>query len=217
MHRYTILLNPYFSANTQTSVSAVTGGGQSYLTVTGDDYYVNNVNGLNLGITTPSNVREYLNDPANEKIIADFFGYLTGNTNQNQFREIFYSDQKLSNVFNKYYSRSILTGVQSPTAYINQQLTSTTTINYSYSNFNWNGYAPIKYPFLAGQVQEVYGSTRFTKFLSTLATFTVEESYYVPVFLKPGSNQIAPEGYDFPTKIVNTIYINPNPLISQTA
>jgi len=202
MHRYTILINPYFSANTQTSISAVTGGGQSYLTVTDDDYYVNSVNGINLGITNTSNVRAYLNDPSNQKIINDFFSYLTGNTNQNQFREIFYSDQKLSDLFNKYYSRSVLVGLQSPTAYINQQLTGVTTVNYSHSNFNWNGYAPIKYPFLSGEIQEVYGSTRFTSFLTSMTTFTREESYYVPVFLKAGNNQIAPIGYSFIDNVV---------------
>ena len=100
MQRHTILINKRFSADTQPTVTTLTGGGQSFL-VNQDSYYLNNTDGLNLGIVNPTNVRAYLNDPANESIINDFFTYLTGSTNQNQFREIFYSDQKLSNVFNR--------------------------------------------------------------------------------------------------------------------
>ena len=207
MQRHIILINKKFSADTQPTVVTLTGGGQSFL-VNQDDYYLNNNSGLNLGIVNPTNVRAYLNDSANESIINDFFSYLTGNTNQDQFREIFYSDQKLSNVFNSYYSQSVSLGQPSSTYYISQELTGTTTISTVYTNFNWDGYAPVKKPF-TGVTQEINEATRFyTQSLDTYS-YTEEESYYIPVFIKKNYQETARETFDVFDRTIN-ILLNPN-------
>jgi hypothetical protein len=207
MQRHIILINKKFSADTQPTVVTLTGGGQSFL-VNQDDYYLNNNSGLNLGIVNPTNVRAYLNDSANESIINDFFSYLTGNTNQDQFREIFYSDQKLSNVFNSYYSQSVSLGQPSSTYYISQELTGTTTISTVYTNFKWDGYAPVKKPF-TGVTQEINESTRFyTQSLDTYS-YTEEESYYIPVFIKKNYQETARETFDVFDRTIN-ILLNPN-------
>lgn len=200
-------MNERFSATTEPTVTTLTGNGQSFL-VDSNSYYLNNISGLNLGVVNPTNVRAYLNDSANEKIINDFFSYLTGNTNQDQFREIFYNDEKLSNVFNEYYSQSVLSGQQSSVYYINQQLTATTYINYYYSNFNWNGFAPPKYPF-TGVTQEIHGATRFTDLLSTITTYTLDESYYIPVYIKKNYADIPRETFDICEQTINLL-LNPN-------
>jgi hypothetical protein len=207
MQRHTILINKRFSADTQPTVTTLTGGGQSFL-VNQDSYYLNNTDGLNLGIVNPTNVRAYLNDSANESIINDFFTYLTGSTNQNQFREIFYSDQKLSNVFNSYYTQSVFAGQPSSTYYISQELTGTTTISTTYTNFNWNGYAPMKNPF-TGVTQEIYGASRFYVDSTATYSYTEAESYYIPVFIKRNYEGTARNTFDVCDRTVNTL-LNPN-------
>lgn len=207
MQRHIILINKRYSADTQPTVVTLTGNGQTFLT-NQDNYYLNSVGGLNLGAVNPTNVRAYLNDPANETIINDFFSYLTGNTNQDQFREIFYSDQKLSNVFNNYYAQSIFSGQPSSTYYISQELTGTTTISTTYSNFVWDGYAPIKNPF-TGVTQEINNSTRFYIDSTTTYSYTEDESYYIPVFIKRNYAGTARDTFDVCDKTVNLL-LNPN-------
>lgn len=207
MQRHTILINKRYSADTQPTVTTLTGNGQTFL-VNQDNYFLNNVGGLNLNIVNPTNVRAYLNDPANDTIINDFFSYLTGNTNQDQFREIFYSDQKLSNVFNSYYAQSVFSGQPSSTYYISQELTGTTTIPTTYTNFSWNGYAPIKSPF-TGVTQEINNSTRFYINSTTTYSYTEDESYYIPVFIKRNYIGTSRETFDACDRVVNLL-LNPN-------
>jgi len=207
MQRHIILINKRFSADTQPTVTTLTGNGQTFL-VNQDDYFLNNTGGLNLGIVNPTNVRAYLNDPANDAIINDFFSYLTGNTNQDQFREIFYSDQKLSNVFNSYYSQSVFSGQASSTYYITQELTGTTTIPTTYTNFNWNGYAPSKSPFTR-VTQEIYNSSRFYIEATATYSYTEDESYYIPVFIKRNFAGTARETFDVCDRTINVL-LNPN-------
>lgn len=201
------MINKRFSADTQPTVITLTGNGQSFL-VNQDSYFLNNTGGLNLGIVNPTNVRAYLNDSANEAIINDFFSYLTGNTNQDQFREIFYSDQKLSNVFNSYYAQSIFSGQPSSTYFIDQELTGTTTIQTVYSNFNWNGYAPTKNPF-TGVTQEIYDSSRFYIDSTYTYSYTEDESYYIPVFIKKKYQYTSRNTFDVCERTINTL-LNPN-------
>jgi hypothetical protein len=207
MQRHTILINKRFSADTQATVTTLTGSGQSFL-VNQNSYYLNNVGGLNLGVVNPTNIRAYLNDSANESIINDFFSYLTGNTNQDQFREIFYSDQKLSNVFNSYYAQSVFSGQPSSTYYISQELTGTTTIPTTYTNFNWDGYAPTKGSF-TGVTQEIYNASRFYVNSTATYSYTESESYYIPVFIKTNYQGISRETFDVFDRTIN-ILLDPN-------
>lgn len=207
MQRHVILINKRFSADTQPTVITLTGNGQSFL-VNQNSYFLNSTGGLNLGVVNPTNVRSYLNDPANEIIINDFFSYLTGNTNQEQFREIFYSDQMLSNVFNNYYAQSVFSGEPSSTYYISQELTGTTTILSTYSNFNWDGYAPNKFPF-TGVTQEINNSSRFMIEYPSIYTYTEDESYYIPIFIKKNYCKTDRQTFDVCERTVNLI-LNPN-------
>ena len=194
MQRHTILMNERFSATTATTIVSLTGNGQSYF-INDGSYYLNNTAGLNLGVVNPTNVRSYLNDPINDTIINGFFFYLTGNTTQEQFVEIFYSDQKLSNVFNQYYNQTVLSGQISPTYYIDQELTGTTIHHHQYFGHNWDGYAPYKSPF-TGVTQEIYGASDFTTITDVVTTFTIDESYYVPVFIEKHYEGTSKETFD---------------------
>ena len=213
MQRHTLLLNYSFSSTTLPTQSSFSGDGQSFL-VNDGSYYINNVAGLNLGVVNPTNVRAYLNDSANTNVINDFFSYLTGNTNQDQFREIFYSDQKLSNVFNSYYSQTITKSQQTSVYHINKELTGTTNESYLYSNYNWNGQANLKYPF-TGITQEINNSTKFVTQVDYINTFTTDESYYIPVFIKSNYKEINTMTYNYDSMLIR-LGISQDPYLPST-
>lgn len=179
IQRHQLLINPNFSAQTASVNSSLT-------TVGG--YQVNNVQGLGGGIVNPSNVRGFLNNDANEFIINDFFSYLTGSTTTDEFTEIYHSDQKLSDVFNNYYVSSVLNNQFPPTSVIDNSLTGTSgTTIIENSVYEYNGVAPSKG--LTGIPLSIDGGDRSLKIYSSLITYTAEESYYIPVFIKRTSKQ----------------------------
>jgi hypothetical protein len=179
IQRHQLLINPNFSAQTASVNSSLT-------TVGG--YQVNNVQGLGGGIVNPSNVRGFLNNDVNEFIINDFFSYLTGSTTTDEFAEIYHSDQKLSDVFNNYYVSSVLNNQFPPTSVIDNSLTGTSgTTIIENSVYEYNGVAPSKG--LTGIPLSIDGGDRSLKIYSSLITYTTEESYYIPVFIKRTSKQ----------------------------
>jgi len=203
MQRHTILMNPRFTANTISNIATMPGSGQNFM-VNEDNYYLNNIAGLNLGVVNPTNVRAYLNNPSNQTIINDFFAYLTGNTTHSEFLEIFYSDQKLSNVFNSYYSQSVFSGQPSSTYYLQAELTGATHITTKYSNFNWDGYSLTKNPF-TGLTEEIVGASRFVVESDAIYTYTEDESYYVPVFIKLNYIGTDRQTFDLCDEVINTL------------
>jgi hypothetical protein len=180
MKNFEILLNKRFSASTQ----ALTSGLDLE-----NDYFVY-INGNGGGMVNPYNVRGYLNDQRNIQITRDFFAFLTGSTSQDQALNILTSDKKLADTFNDYYQRVIISATQiSSTAVIQQNLTGANSIvAYNY-NHPWSGYAPNKQ--LTGITQEIYGAVNSTQPYNLWQEFTDEQSYYVPVYLERGTNQLA--------------------------
>jgi len=166
-------------------------------------YEVNNTEGLGLGIVNPSNVRVFLNDDVNRIIIRDFYSYLTATTTTVEFSEIFYSDEKLSNVFNNYYNSTILLNQFPPTSVIDESLSGTSGVTIIQNEiFNYNGVAPGKglqnIPF------SINDSTRDLKVYSALTTFTLEPSYYIPVFVRRNYSQTDRENAYF-DEILNVL------------
>lgn len=148
-----------------------------------NNYEVNNSEGLGLGIVNESNVRAFLNDDSNEVIIRDFFSYLTASTTTVEFSEIFYSDKKLSNVFTEYYNSRILSNQFPSPSVINENLTGTSGTTIIRNDiFNYDGVAPQKG--LDKIPLSIDNSTRDLKIYSALTTYTTEDSYYIPVFIK---------------------------------
>ena len=143
-----------------------------------NDYYVY-INRNGGGIVNPYNVRGYLNDSRNQQIITDFFAYLTGSTTQDQALNILTSDKKLSDTFNNYYQNYIISATSTiNTAVIDQKLT--------------------------GITQEIYGASGFTQNDILLTEdFTTDESYYLPVYLERGINQLSRHSYDLCDVFIN--------------
>lgn len=206
IQRHTILINLAFSANTGTTVVV----DSSNLTTFGG-YQINNVQGLGGGITNPSNVRGFLNDDNNDIIINSFFSYLTGSTTTSQFSEIYHSDQKLSDIFNDYYISVVLNNLPAGTSVINSSLTGTSaTTILNNTIYNYDGVAPTKG--LSGITMSIDNSTKTNQPYSAITTFTLEESYYIPVFVKRNHRQISRLKFDICDNIVNLLLNPPAPI-----
>lgn len=203
IQRHTILINDGFSANT----------GNVFITSSTtlnnfNNYQVNNTQNIGGGITNPSNVRAFLNDEINDFIINDFFSYLTGNTTAIEFSEIYHSDQKLSDTFNDYYDSSILNNIQPNISIINENLSNTSGITITKDTIhNYNGISPIsgldKIPL------SINNSTRITNSYSSITTYTSEESYYIPVYIKRNNKSISRLTFETCDKKINTTLNQP--------
>lgn len=184
IQRHRLLIKPRFLSGNTTAVSA-----NNSPLVSVNNYQINNEQGLGEGITTPNNVRGFLNDTANGVIINDFFSYLTGSTTTEEFAEIYNSDQKLSNVFNNYYESSILANQPPSTNVVNESLAGTSGITIIQNQYyNYNGLA-----FTKGLINiplSIDNGTRNLKVYSALTTYTDEESYYIPVNIKRNHNEL---------------------------
>lgn len=200
MKSFEILLNSKYTASTQTITSGLD---------LQNDYYVY-VNKNGGGIVNPYNVRGYLNDSRNQQITNDFFTYLTGSTSADQALNILTADKKLSDTFNDYYQRVIISATQiSSTAVIDQNLTGTTQIIAKTYIHPWSGYAPDKQ--LTGITQSINNSIDAVQSSLFLQDFTTEESYYIPVYIERGTNQLSRYQYDVCDVFINakTTYLYP--------
>lgn len=193
MKNFEILLNNKYSATTQ----AFTTG----LDLQNDYYVYVNKNGG--GIVNQYNVRGYLNDSRNQQITNDFLAYLTGSTSADQALNILTADKKLSDTFNDYYQRVIISATQiSSTAVIQQNLTGTTQIVANDYIHPWAGYAPDNQ--LTGITKSINGPGLQTNSSLYLQDFTTDESYYIPVYLERGTNQLSRYKYDVCDVFINS-------------
>lgn len=180
MQRHTLVINNRFSATTV----GINSGLQDY-----GDYVVNYVQGLGGEVVNASNVRGFLNDDANENVINDFFSYLTASTTTIEFAEIYNSNQNLANTFNNYYNSSVLQDTLPSTSVIDQSLSGTYEIEIIYnSDFNYLS-SQAQRQSLSGIPLSINGEIRELDVYSALTTYTLEESYYVPVFIKRNNLQ----------------------------
>jgi len=180
MQTFQILLNNRYTAATENLTSELSFDNGYYV-------YLNKNGG---GLVSTSNVRWFLNEEKNKSLTADFFAFLTGNTTTSQALNIINSDKKLTDVFNDYYQRYVISGSQiTNTITIQQNLTGATQgVAFNYSHY-WYGYAPNKQ--LTGITQSINGAINLVTQAPIWSDFTTEESYYVPVYLERGTNQIA--------------------------
>ena len=203
MQNFEIVLNKTFTAATQ----IINSGLQL-----DSDYFVY-INSNGGGLVNPYNVRGYFNDPRNQQTTNDFFSYLTGHTSSfDQVINIISSDQKLSNVFNDYYLSYVLSSSTPSTSVIQQNLSGTTEIIASTFDYNWDGSAMNNV--LSGTPMGILGATKNNVNYPFLDSRTDDESYYVPVYIGLGSNQLARYQYDICDLLINSKTIGLYPSFS---
>jgi len=191
IQRHTILLNPRFSSGTTAPEIATDSALQDI-----NQYQVNNIQGLGGGVVNEDNIRGFLNDENNERIINDFFSYLTASTTTIEFAEIWNSDLKIATVFNEYYESSVINNqVPSGTAIVGA-LTGTTGITVVENMvYNYDGVSFGKY--LNYLPQSIDQGTRNFRVYSALTTYSTDESYYVPVHIKRSSGMMDRQKFFF--------------------
>jgi len=181
MQTHKIFINPRFSG-TSVAISSDLQVNNGYLSHTQD--------ALGDGVVNEFNVRAFLNDEKNNIIINEFYIYLNANTTDSQYREVFYSDKKLADIFKEFYETTVTLGVQTSTSVINQNLTGTTSLSVLDHNFNYLTADGIPAQF-SGSPQSLMGSNRLNKLVDNIVTTTEEDSYYVDVYLRRSSPQIS--------------------------
>lgn len=180
MESVKILLNNNFTGSTQIGASGLTF----------DNGYYSYVNSNGGGIVNEFNVRGYLNDSRNQKIINDFFTYLTGNTSPQETLNIVTSDKKLANVFNGYFQNFIVSASSnSNTAVIASNLTGTTAQTITEYFYPWIGQSENIQ--LSGIPESIVNTTLSSRTINFITETTTEESYYVPITLKNTNAQIS--------------------------
>lgn len=203
---FQILINTSFTAATQNIVN-------SGLT-TIDDYYVTSLNGLGEGVVSPYNVRGFLNDQNNEVIVTNFFNFLTANTSTLEYSEIFYSDQKLSDTFNYFFSNYITNfnnSLINNTALIDSELTGTSAYTLYLQTHNWDGQASIE-P-LSGLPLQVLFNTSTLSVNQQLVTYTDEESYYVNVSINRSFQEIGRNNFFDREEVIQKIISPSSPYL----
>jgi hypothetical protein len=122
-------------------------------------------------------VKDFLDNSNNEQLATDFFNYLKSNYSIPEFNELYYNNLKLANVLNDYYGRTIVNNLQPTKTVANLQLTATTAITYTNTNFlNYNNRAINKITVVVG--------------------YNTGDSYYVTVPISRNYNLVDNSNYD---------------------
>ena len=191
-----------------------------------NNYYSNPTN-IAEKVVDYSNVRSFLSNEKNKKIVQSYFSFLTSSTITNsalsyplsasqfqataEFKAIYYDDDKLADSFNSFYNQIVLRGAQSINldAYknvITNQVLDTqkyeyiqqTVYNHNYfwiTNSLGTAYSPTKMPF-SGVTLDVYGGVRNTSGEERLIEKSIEDNYYINVFLVKNHSQESRQAFD---------------------
>lgn len=163
-------------------------------------------------------VKDYLDNSQYEQVATNFFNYLQSNFTKQEFNDIYYSNRKLSNVFNDFYDKTIRFNVAPTKTVGNLQLTASTAVTYTNTNF-------IDY------------NTRSTQKLTVLMDFNTGDSYYVTVPINRNYTILDNPNYDKYTQdtfgqltgvqvseqfryayiTANTVTIDPNQQVNQNS
>lgn len=177
MQSFKIALLPVFS-------SATTESGTSEL-VLSNGYQVYTVNGLGGGITTPFNVKQYLDNVNNLSVATSFFNFLQLNTTQSQFREVFYDINKLSVAFNDFYYSVVVTNKLPTNTVIKSEINATSAITY------------------INNTVFVDQNTRASNLITTSVGYATGQSYYINVCITLNKNEALQD--DFSSYTANAI------------
>ncbi len=120
IQNHNILQNRFFTGATNQSI----GSSLQYV----NNYYLNET-GATEKIVDSSNIRGFLSNENNQKVVKSYYSFLTASSLMNtalllnpsstsfipsaQFKAIYYDDDRLADSFNNFYSTSILRGIKS--------------------------------------------------------------------------------------------------------
>ena len=192
MQRHKLLTNRFFTGSSQN---------QEVSDLVYDNDYYHNIQNVRGFVVNENNVRAFLNDSQkNEDIITDFFNYLKSNTTdvgeEDKFREVYYDDKKLAEVFNNYFDTSVLSGASSSSYFIYDELTDNPTANTYFQTIvvcdnNYNYLNQIVAPKAMEYIPlDLTGNSRVNFTREEYEQFYSGEAYYVPVYLEKTFNHL---------------------------
>lgn len=122
-------------------------------------------------------VRDFLDNSNNEQLATDFFNYLQTNYTVPEFNELYYNNLKLANVLNDFYGRTVINNLQPTKTVANLQLTATTAITYTNTNF-------IDY------------NNRAINKITVVTGYNTGDSYYINVSIPRNYSLVDNQNYD---------------------
>jgi len=231
-----ILLNRFFTATT------TVGGDVSVLQYTNN--YYSNPTGEADKVVDFSNVRGFLSNENNQKIVKAFFSFLTSSTIMNSlippsfaptaaFKDVYYDDEKLADSFNNFYNSSIARG-QNSNYLANPDITKNVITNQLipangnesvtqtiyHNNYYWqspNSITPAYSPKkmpFTSATLDVYGGDRNLNGEERIVEKTVTQNYYINIFLQKSHTQTARIGFEVCEDFIFKV-INNNSTFSQ--
>jgi hypothetical protein len=198
-HSFNILLNRFFSGASEYSVNS----NLKYA----NNYYLNE-SGAEDTIVDFSNIRAFLSNENNQKIVKEYHSFLSSSSVMNsallvnpnsslftptpQFKAIYYDDDKLADSFNNFYNTSILKGISFNdsdvfNSSIRNQLLDNEISQYSYQNifhnhFLWSSSSCIAHSFpkypFENAILDIYGGLRNDSTEEILVNIPINEDAY---------------------------------------
>ncbi len=122
-------------------------------------------------------VRDFLDNSNNEQLAIDFFNYLQSNYSKSEFNELYYNNLKLANVLNDYYDNTIRSNLPPTTTVANMQLTATTAVTYTNTNF-------------------VSYNKRSDELINVVMGYNTGDSYYISIPISKTYSILDNQNYD---------------------
>ncbi len=122
-------------------------------------------------------VRDFLDNSNNEQLAIDFFNYLQSNYSKSEFNELYYNNLKLANVLNDYYDKTIRSNLPPTTTVANMQLTATTAVTYTNTNF-------------------VSYNKRSDELINVVMGYNTGDSYYISIPISKTYSILDNQNYD---------------------
>jgi hypothetical protein len=128
MKKYKIVLNPnsLIRPETESGLNDFRG----YLS-----YDLDNIE-PNL-LVNENNVTQYLTDTGNTQVTSRFVEYLSANTTNVEFREIYYTSYKVAPILNDFYNKRIRFNIEPNLILIYDALDNTELVSYKNNNFDF--------------------------------------------------------------------------------
>ena len=208
--QYKILLNKRFSATTEDVNANI-----QYV----DNYYIN-PQGESDKVVDQTNIRSFLSSENNQIVVKGFVGFMTANTIVNEtylssggivftptaeFKNIYYDDEKLAEVFNNYYNTTVLRGIQTSQDVLNNQSQNVDGGGYKYetktvvnNNFFWEDL-----------------NNRINTTEDDVIKTSTDENYFITVSLVKNFNPLSRNTFELCNDSIKKNMNNGNALFSQ--
>jgi len=228
-YNFNILINRMFSSTTKDFKQSNLKSYNNYLL---------NEEGEYNKIVDEYNVRGFIDNARNQAVISGFMAYLTGNTLMNElmqtsngtefkaspaFKEIYYNDKKLAEVFNDYYNNTVLRGSLFNEKYLSNQISNLNETEFEYklfskrnNNFLWNTGTTTMLPkYLQYIPLDFNTEQRNREFENVIIKMPTDENYFINILLQRKTAQISRDNFELCDKKIikslslgNTVFFN---------